>query len=144
MTIENDFIDKEETELKKYRQYYSVLIRWIRLLQNGGKLCDYFKLNKYNTIAIYGMSELGELLLDQLEAEGIQVEYVLDINKDKIYAPSVLSPRDNLPNVDVIIVCTIYCHSEIEQLLSAKVECPIVSFDRVLFETEILYGLPGV
>ena len=52
-----------------------------------------------------------------------------------IYADvDVVTPEDVLEPVDVVVVTAIYYFDEIEENLSGKIQCPIVSLEDILYE----------
>ena len=127
-------MEKQET-LNKVHVLYCAFDRWLKIHQEGKTLVDYFKRNNYKTIAIYGMKELGERLVDELKSSDIKVCYAIDKKADQIYADvNVLMPDEELEPVDVIVVTAIYYFDEIEAMLSSKVEYPIVSLEDILYE----------
>jgi hypothetical protein len=46
----------------------------------------------------------------------------------------VYSPEDSLKEVDAIVVTAIASFDEIKGNLSSKVDCPIISLEKILFE----------
>lgn len=102
----------------------------------GEKSIDaYFHKNKIENIAIYGMSYVGERLLDELRDSDITVKYAVDQNADNIYADiDVILPGENMPEVDAIVVTPIYYYYEIQEMLSSKVDCKIISLEDILNE----------
>jgi len=127
---------KEEIEVKdKLYEFYVVLNQWLSIHQEGKTLVDYFKTNGYKTVAIYGMKELGERLYDELKDSEIEVKYVIDKNADAIYADvEAVTPDEELEPVDVIVVTAIHYFDEIDDMLSEKVEYPIVSLEDIVYE----------
>lgn len=119
----------------KVHELYMAFDHWLRIRQEGKTLVDFFERNNYKTVAIYGMKELGERLYDELQNSGITVKYIIDKNADTIYADvDVMTPDDELEPVDVVVVTAIYYFDEIEELLSEKVNYPIVSLEDILYE----------
>lgn len=127
---------KEKDEiLKKVHELYMAFDQWLQIRQEGKSLKEYFQRNNYKAVAIYGMKELGERLYDELKSSDIEVAYIIDKNADRIYADvNVITPDEELEPVDVIVVTAIYYFDEIEELLSKKVECPVVSLEDILYE----------
>lgn len=81
------------------------------------------------------MKELGEHLYDELEGTGIIVQYIIDKNADQIYADvEVKTPDEKLDQVDAIVVTAVYYFDEIEEMLSEKVDCPVLSLEDILYE----------
>ena len=64
-----------------------------------------------------------------------KVKYIIDKNADCIYSDvDVITPDDDLEQVDVIVVTAIYYFDEIEEMLSQKVDYPIISLEDILYE----------
>lgn len=119
----------------KVHELYMAFDQWLRIRQEGKSLVEYFEKNNYKTVAIYGMKELGERLYDELEGSGISVKYIIDKNADTIYADvDVVTPDDELQPVDIIVVTAIYYFDEIEEMLSGKVDYPVISLEDILYE----------
>ena len=77
----------------------------------------YFEKNGYFQIAVYGMSDLGIYLLEELEASRVQIVYGIDRQAEKaaekiatgrLVGIPVYKPEDELPEADVIIVTAVY------------------------------------
>lgn len=119
----------------KVHELYMAFDQWLRVRQQGKTLVEYFEKQGYQTVAIYGMKELGEHLYDELQGTGITVEYIIDKNAEIISADvDVVTPDEELKPVDVIVVTAIYYFDEIEEMLSDKVNYPIVSLEDILYE----------
>lgn len=120
---------------QKMTEFYRLLIEWLRIKQEGKSLMSFFVQNGYKTVAIYGMKELGERLYDELKDSEIEVKYIIDKNADAIYADvDVVDPEDTLEDVDVIVVTAIHYFDEIEETLAAKVDCPVLSLEDIVYE----------
>lgn len=128
-------INKKKETLNKVHVLYSAFDQWLHIHQEGKTLVEYFKNNNYKAIAIYGMKELGERLVDELKNSDIKVCYAIDRNADQIYSDiDVVTPNDDLEPVDVIVVTAIYYFDEIVDILSEKVDCPVISLEDILYE----------
>ena len=46
----------------------------------------------------------------------------------------VLTPDDDLPEVDLIVVTPVHYFDEIEEMLADKVDCPVISIEDVVYE----------
>ena len=63
------------------------------------------------------------------------MKYAIDKKADSIYADvDVVTPDDEMAPVDIIVFTAIYYFYEIEEMMSQKVECPIISLEDVLYE----------
>jgi hypothetical protein len=127
-------LDKMEDNFKKMNTFYRLLIAWVELKQEGKNLSEYFEFNEIRTIAIYGMRELGERLVRELEGSGIEIKYIIDQNVESIESSlPKCRPDDKLEKVDAIIVTAIYYYQDIEETLSQKVDYPIISLEDVVY-----------
>lgn len=125
---------KQADVLQKYREFYRVFVNWMSIHHKGRPITQYFKEKGYQTVAIYGMRDLGEFLYDELYDSEIKIEYVIDQKPGSVYAEvPVLTPDDELPEVDVIVVTAIHYYDEIQKKLSQKVKCPIVGLNTIVY-----------
>ena len=114
---------------------FGMLHKWIKLNQKGKKLNDFFCKNGYKTIAIYGMGDLGKLLLAEIQDSNINVAYGIDQNSSlSSSSMPVFSLKDALPSVDAIIVSPVYYFDDIKYKLSEKVNCPIISMYDLFYD----------
>ena len=68
-------------------------------------------------------------------ASSFHVAYGIDKNADSIYTDiDVVSKDENLEEVDAVVVTAITFFDEIEEELSARLECPILSLEDILYE----------
>lgn len=124
---------KVDDDKYKLQEFYSFLIKWIQIRQEGKKINNYFHKNGYKTIAIYGMREIGELLFHELKNSEIKVLYAIDKAADNIYSElPIYKPNDNLEPVDVIVVTAIHYFSDIEAELSVLTDCPVISIEDII------------
>ena len=135
----SEITSKEMTRRKqmsdKHLALFLMMNQWVKVKQGGKKLSSYFEKNGYKRIAIYGMSYAGETLVDELTGTGVQVAYGIDQKAGMLYADvDIVSVDDNLEPVDVVVVTAITFFDEIEEKLSEKVSCPIISLEDILYE----------
>ena len=125
----------ERTYAQKHLRIMQMFNQWLIDKQEGKNLASFFEDNGYKSIAVYGMSYLGERFVDELKGSEIEVKYAIDKNADNIYADvEVKLPSDNLPEVDAVVVTAVYFFDEIESELIELVDCPVISLEDVLFE----------
>lgn len=126
--------EKSKKMSDKHLALFLMMNQWVKVKQDGKNLSEYFKKNGYQKIAIYGMSYAGQTLVDELKDTGIEVAYGIDRN-DSIYADvEVYSVEDDLAEVDAVVVTAITFFDVIEENLSEKLSCPIISLEDVLYE----------
>lgn len=119
----------------KHLSLFLMMNQWVKVKQEGKNLASFFEQNEYQKIAIYGMSYAGETLVDELKDSNIIVKYGIDKNADSMYKDiDVLTIEDDLESVDVVVVTAITFFDEIEEKLSEKIDCPIVSLEDILYE----------
>lgn len=130
--------NSSEEEMKnKMLKYYVTLNNWIGKKQKNINLSSYFEKMGYNSVAIYGMKEVGERLYEELKDTKTEVKYAVDQNAEGIYADiDVYSPDDDLPEVDVIVVTATYYYNSILNNIKDKISCPIISLDDVIAGAE--------
>ncbi len=125
----------QRTYAEKHLLIMRMFNQWMILKQEGKSLEKYFRDNGYQSIAIYGMSYLGERLYDELKDSGIEVAYAIDKNADAIYADiDVKKMTDDLTKVDAVIVTAVYYFDEIEEELGELIDYPIISLEEILYE----------
>lgn len=133
--MKNKVNAKEKMMSNKHLSLFLMMNQWVQVKQEGKNLESYFEKNGYETIAIYGMSYAGERLYDELKNSKIKVKYGIDKKADGIYSEiDIVSPDDKLESVDAIVVTSIFFMDEIEEALSQKVSCPILSLEDILYE----------
>lgn len=119
----------------KHLKLFLMMNQWVRVKQERKSIADYLKCNGYKNIAIYGMSYVGESLLNELKNTGIVIKYGIDQKADELYSKiRMCSPEDKLEDVDAIIVTSVFFIDEVKKNLSLKVSCPIISLDDILNE----------
>lgn len=132
--------EKKNTKLKeknnKMSSFYEALVAWVSLKQQGKTLIDYFVERGMSNIAVYGMKELGELLVQELKDSSVKVGYLIDSKPETVYSSiKVVTPESDLDSVDAIVVTAIASFEEIEKNLLNKVSCPVISL------SELIYGV---
>lgn len=119
----------------KHLALFLLMNEWMKTKQEGKSIVKYFEQNDYKSIAVYGLSYIGERVLDELKGSGVEIKYAIDRNADSIYADvDLYSLEDNLPDVDVVVVTAVYFYDEIYDNLIDKVNCPVVSLEDILYE----------
>ena len=131
----NGKIEKIKNMSDKHLKLFLLMNQWVKVKQEGKNLARYFEKNDYIKLAIYGMSYVGETLLEELEKTNIQVAYAIDRNLDGVYANiSIVSPEGILEEVDAIVVTAIASFDEIAEELYKKIKYPVISLEDILYE----------
>lgn len=127
-----EFITKQAD---RFSEFYTLMQQWVKVHQAGHKLEDYFKEKKYKKIAVYGMNEMGYMVLKELEGSEIEVSYCIDKNADNLFAKiNVYKPDEDLQPVDAVIVAVVQFYDEVKKNLSEKLDCPVISLSDVVWE----------
>lgn len=119
----------------KHLALFLMMNQWVKVKQKSKDLASFFEMNGYSKIAIYGMSYVGETLLDTLKGTEVEVAYAIDRNAGSIYADIDVVPLESeLGDVDAVVVTAITFFDEVEEQLSRKLNCPVVSLENILYE----------
>lgn len=128
-------VKKKEKIRTIYEPGFKVLNNWLKLKHSGKTLKKFFEDNYINTIAIYGMGELGIRLYEELSELDVEVLYAIDQNADNIVGVEnleIITLNGNLKDVDAVIVTPIHFFDEIEKTLEEKGVKNIVSLEDVV------------
>lgn len=123
---------------KKADTAFGILLKWWKIKQSGHCLDEYFKKNNINSIAIYGMADIGCCLYDELENSEIEIKYLIDKNPggmENIF--EFVSLGDNL-FVDQIVVTVALEEKNIVNEIFMK------GYERVIGLSEILNSFDEV
>lgn len=122
-------------KIEKFKNYYNLLNQWLINKNEGKSLETYFLNNNYNTIAIYGMGELGNRLYEEIKNTNIKVKYAIDKNADSVYSNlDVVNMEEDFEMVDVVVITATFDYDVIKDEISTKIDCPIISLEDVVYE----------
>lgn len=126
-------LDKQKKNATKYLDLFREMNQYLVTKQQGKKIEDFFEKKGIETIAIYGMSHIGQRIIDDLKDSNVKVLYGIDQRADRLtYELDIYHPEDELPEVDAIVV-TAYDFDEIAEQLVSKTEGEILDFDDIIF-----------
>ncbi len=133
--LQKEKFQKAKNMSDKHLALFLLMNQWVKVKQEGKNLSSYFEKNGYKKIAVYGMSYAGETLIDELKGTRTEVAYGIDKRADSLYADmDIVSIDDSLDGVDAVVVTAITFFDEIEDKLSDKLDCPIISLEDILYE----------
>ncbi len=119
----------------QFSELYTLMQQWVKVYQMGYKLNNYFEKNNYKKVAVYGMSEIGYMVLKELENSELEIPYCIDRNANNLFAQiDIFRPDEDLQPVDVVIVAVVQFYEEVKETLSKKLDCPIISLSDVVWE----------
>ena len=129
-------MNRTEEDSMKFHEFYSILLQWVHMHNEGKKIGAYLKKCGYHTVAIYGMKELGEELLYELKDSEVEVKYAIDRNADELCSDAchVYRPEEELEPVDAVIVTAVHWYDDIERDMKKRVSCPILSLEDIVYE----------
>ena len=128
---EQELINKEERARRSLTNMRSAC-KLFRATQRNRCIENYFENMNINSVAIYGMGEIGTLLVEYLEQKGIEIRCIVDKNKDvKTYGYQLFSPDDDLPQTDAVIVTSAYYFVDIADKLRKHTDANIISIDDI-------------
>ena len=133
----NEILERSKDVEEKWSEFYLVLNEWLEIKNKGYSLVEYFNRKSIRSVAVYGAKELGIHLIDELIGTEITVAYVIDKNLDRekyIKNIMILSPEEDLPDIDAIVVTAIHYYADIEEVLSRKTNVPIINLQDLIYE----------
>lgn len=126
-------LNEQKKNTTKYLALFRQMNQYLVTKQMGKKIESFFEEKNIKTIAIYGMSHIGQRIIDDLRDSDVQVMYGIDQRADRLtYELDIYHPEDELPDVDAIVV-TAYDFDEIAELLAGKTNCNILAFHEIIF-----------
>lgn len=134
--IKNNIFEKRVKIIQalsdKHFDLFILMVLWVKKGQQGKIIKSYFLENKVTTIAIYGISYVGECLIEELKNTDIEVKYAIDCQINLKREINIISPYEEFPKVDMIIVTAISFFDEIQRELMLKTDIPIVSIKEIM------------
>ncbi len=122
-------------ELEKYIDQFNMTSHWLEAVLAGISAYEYFEEKKIQKIAIYGMGELANRLMEDVVSHGIEIEYGIDQDVANTLSriSNVLTFEDKWPAVDAIVVTPIHAFEEIESKIKEKCDYNVVSLEEVIW-----------
>ena len=127
--------DSTKNKNDKMTVYYQLMNKWMKLREENRTVSEYMEKHGFETIAIYGLGDIGRHLEKELKDSKITVLYAIDRIKDYLLIDlDVYSPESELPPVDAVIVTPVMEFDNIHRILEKKISCPILSMTDVVNE----------
>lgn len=119
----------------KYYSYYLLLNHWLESNHYGHTCVDFFEEEKISTIAIYGMSDMANRLIEELKGSNIKVVYGIDrdVAVTTTGMSDIYSPDECLPEVDAVVITPINAYEQIRALLEQKLSSRFYSLEEVIW-----------
>lgn len=135
ISLENGVAHKKIQALQKrsdkFELYLNDLDLWMTLREQHYSLSKLLMEKNIHIVAVYGFGIMGRHFKKELENSGVDCQYVIDRQKEKIYADiPVYSPMEVLPCVDAVIISSYFFMSEV----SLECKCPLISLGDLIHE----------
>lgn len=135
MQIQKNRIIESQNNINKLTDQYLLINHWLEAKNFGKSASDFCMFEGYRHIAIYGMAELANRLMEDLKDTEIIVDYGIDQDVSCSIAriENVYSMEEVLPMVDAVIVTPFHAYSAIKTDLERKLSCPVISLEEVIW-----------
>lgn len=126
----------ELDKVQKFKKYYNMLNQWLLIRNEDRTLAEYFTNQGYQDIAVYGMGEMGNRFLEEVQkSDALTIKYAIDKEADGILLDlEVKTLDDTLEPVDVIVVTAVFAYEDIRKLLKSKTDIKVISLEDVIQE----------
>lgn len=134
VTVDQNIVSNKS--VSKHKKYYELCNRWIKNNNENYSISEYFKCNGYCNIAVYGMGELGNRLIEALSSTEVCIKYGIDKDIWVAFADisiKALDEEEKFEDIDCIVVTPIHAYEEIKKELGNKCECDIISLEDVIY-----------
>lgn len=109
--------------------------QWVKAKQQNKCINNYLYNSGIKKIAIYGMSYVGETLVEELKNTNIEILYCIDNNIEGHYLGiPILNLSENFENVDAIVVTAITHFNSIKNCIGDKVDAKIMSLEEIIYD----------
>lgn len=128
-------IGSESPREAKFRRYYELYNQWLKLKNDGYRLETFFSQNGYKKIAIYGMGEIANRLIEELEDSSVDILYGIDKNMSQAFAEIDIigmDECDRFDDVDCIVVTPVHVYEKIKKELEGKTKAMLHSVEEIL------------
>lgn len=117
----------------KHLKLYLMAIKWVQMKQREKSIEAYLLKKNCHSVAIYGMSYMGETIYRELQKSSIVVLYGIDQNAEQIQTElKVYHPSEAEEEVDLIINSTTLKNQIVGKEMENLSNVPIVSIKEIL------------
>lgn len=140
ITYQSGKIRKYESDLKRLKDGYNTLNRWIKNDSNHKYVEKFLLENNYKKIALYGLTDIAKRLCENLLGSQIRVSYGIDrngIDKNLDDFPGmnqIVLPNAEMQEIDAIIVTVPHLYDGIKNSLRDLTDKPILNIEDIVFK----------
>ncbi|XME03786.1 hypothetical protein QYZ88_006310 [Lachnospiraceae bacterium C1.1] len=120
---------------ERFEHSYLMLLHWLEAIHLKHDIVDFFLEEGIKNIALYGMGDLANRIIDSLSGTSVNICYGIDqdVAGTVCRINAIYSLDDALPRVDAIIVMPFYAYDEIKKSLEDKINTRIISIEEVIW-----------
>lgn len=124
-------------ERDKFLEMYILLDEWMKLREKGISISEFVFKMGHNKVAVYGRGRLGVRVANELQENGIQVVYFIDLNAESMKGNIQTILPDDIKSIDVPIIMTLVKDEalEVKKFLMEK------GVRRIYLLTDIIFVL---
>ena len=129
-----DILYKTLNDKDKNHLNFLIACEWLHKKMSNRDIYSYLQAQGINTVAIYGVGELGRLVMEELSDTNIEIRYCIDNGAPNMARDiSIITKNDTFEEVDAIIVTPCFYFYNIEQELK-KTGIRAISLEKIIYE----------
>lgn len=133
--IKQKHTSKDIQQCQKMTQYYYLMNKCTEFLLKGKKISTYMDMHGYESITLYGVTEVTKRFIDMALVEGYKINYVIDKAQKGDYKGIPYVNKIQRQDVsDVIVIAAEYWQDEIEKELKKNTDKEISCISQVIYE----------
>ena len=126
-------INIHERRYYKFYKMFFVMLDWMNIKNKDIKIEEFFLINHYFNIAIYGMGYIGECLFNELNNSDICIKYGIDRSAiDFQKELPIYKIEDDLEKVDAVVMTVAENNENLIDTVKKKIGCPVVTISDLL------------
>lgn len=127
-----DRIINNQKQLARYEEKYRVLSELNNSSMSIKKIDNFIADKNIKKIAIYGYGDNGKILINYLLNIGVEIDYIVDKNKDLYSNYTIFTPEENLPDSDIMLISIIDNSYKTSELMQKKLSCEVVRLQDII------------
>ncbi len=133
-SCKKSFLPIVDPDILKKRQFTHFLIKeWLYLRLINQSIAAFFEKRGIKQIGLYGKGVLGDFFVLEMEETDIDICFYIDKKRDSNCKLPYCRIEDDIPYVDIIVVCVSYDYESIENtLIKSGVKSKIISICEII------------